>query len=173
MTDVRYPIGEFEYHGLESAEQCAERVRIIRDFPRELRGAVAGLTDAQLDIPHREGGWTVRQIVHHVGDVNVHIYCRVKAVMAEPRPLITGFEENDWIKTADVAMPIEPTLLMLEGTHARWATLLASVKHREYSRVFEFHGEGEVALDEQVAYAAWHCRHHLAQIANLRRRKGW
>jgi uncharacterized damage-inducible protein DinB len=173
LSDFRYPLGEFRYTGLSSAEHCAERVQIIELFPAELRRAVSDLTDGQLDTPHRESGWTIRQITHHLGDVNVHIYCRVKAVVAEPAPLIVGFEESDWIKTPDHNLPVAPTLAMLEGTHARWTAVLRPLLPADYARTFEWHGEGRVSLDEQVEYAAWHCQHHLAQIAAAQKRFGW
>ena len=173
LPDIRFPIGEFVYAGPASPAHCQERARVIAAFPAELRTAVAELTDTQFDTPHRDGGWTIRQIVHHLGDVNVHIYCRVKAVVAEPAPLIVGFEENDWIKTPDHRLPVAPTLAMLEGAHARWSAVLDSLTVSDYARMFEWHGEGPVSLDEQVEYAAWHCRHHLAQIHASRRRYGW
>ncbi|MCB1060101.1 MAG: putative metal-dependent hydrolase [Calditrichaeota bacterium] len=170
---LRYPIGKFVYAGLASAAECAERARALRDFPWELREAVAGLSDAQLDTPYREGGWTARQVVHHLGDGSLHFFCRTMTTMTEADPHVIGFEENDWIKMPDHAISVEATLAMLDGIHARWDALLTSMKHEDYARTFMHSDNGETVLDQQIVYAAWHCKHHTAHITSLRKRMGW
>lgn len=170
---IRYPIGEFQYGGLSSAEQCAERLLVFRNHPAELRAAVKGLSESQLDTPHREGGWTVRQIVHHLGDANIHFYCRTKATVTEEKALIVGFEEDDWIKMPDIAIEIEATLSLLDGLHRRWDAIMSAMKHADFARTFMHNQNGETILDRQLAYAAWHCRHHVAQINAARKRYGW
>jgi hypothetical protein len=174
MSDsLRYPIGEFSYTGLLSAEESTLRARTLREFPWKLREAVAGLTDAQVDTPYREGGWTVRQVVHHLGDASLHFYIRTMATVAEADPHVVGFDENDWIKMPDHAIAVDATLAMLDGIHARWDAILGAMKHEDYARTFMHSHNGETVLDRQLAYAAWHCLHHTAHITSLRERMGW
>ncbi|MBO9599503.1 MAG: putative metal-dependent hydrolase, partial [Cohnella sp.] len=140
----------------------------------ELRKAVAGLTDEQLDTPYRPDGWTVRQVAHHVADASMTMYARFKLALTEPKPLVKTFEESEWVKLADSAtMPVEPSLLILEGLHARIDTVLRSLPAEAFSTTFMHPANGEMTLDKLLAYFAWHGKHHIAHITSLRDRMGW
>ena len=170
MSDPRYPIGEFN---LDNFTDRAENLRTIAELPAKVAAAVAGLTDEQLDTPYRDGGWSVRTVVHHVTDANIHFYCRSKYVVTEDRPTIIGFDEQDWIKTADMKLPVDSALELLEGLHVRWVAILKSLAQTDFERKYVHSVRGEEPLDYIVAYAAWHGRHHTAHITQLRKRMGW
>ncbi len=173
-ADPRYPIGRFHYSGPLSDEGRAEAIQRIAEAPARLRAAVAGLNDAQLDTPYREGGWTVRQVVHHVPDSHMNSYVRVRLALTEEEPLIKPYDEARWAELRDSSHePVEVSLVLLEALHSRWVTLLRSLDEEGWARTFRHPETGPVSLDRAAALYAWHGRHHTAHITELRERKGW
>jgi len=173
MEDLKYPIGRFQMSQAPAAAERKTWIEMIEELPFELGNAVAGFNDAKLDAPYRDGGWSVRTVVHHVTDANIHFYCRSKYVVTEDRPTIIGFDEQDWIKTADMKLPADSALKLLEGLHVRWVAILKSLAQTDFERKYVHSVRGEEPLDYIVAYAAWHGRHHTAHITQLRKRMGW
>lgn len=174
MTDLRYPIGPFTFSEPGTAEQRTIALDAIDRAPARLRAAVAGLDDLQLDTPYRRGGWTVRQVVHHLGDSHLNAYCRCKLTLTEEHPTIRSYAEGAWAAMADSAEPIEGSLSLIDRLHARWVVLLRALPPAAFARTC-FHPEGQVtlSLDRLVASYAWHGSHHIAHILELRRREGW
>ena len=175
MTDPRYPIGPFQLTDDKLTDE--QRQELIAQFaaaPARLRAAVAGLNDAQLDTPYREGGWTVRQLAHHVADSHMNGYIRVKFALTEDVPTIKPYDENTWVKLGDTpATPIETSLNLLEALHERWANLFRSLTLEEFARTFRHPELGTLSLNRQLALYAWHGRHHTAHVTALRERMGW
>jgi hypothetical protein len=175
-TDLRYPIGPFRYEGPGDAARRETWITEIADTPARLRAAVRGLDERQLDTPYREGGWTVRQVAHHVPDSHVNAYVRFRLALTEDRPMIKTYDESLWAKLPDACTaPVEPSLAFLEGLHDRWVRLLRSMSADDFATTFR-HPElpGELLpLERMVALYAWHGRHHVAHIQALRTRMGW
>src|SRR5574341_2598506 len=175
MTDPRYPIGRFEpptSYDDTSREQC---IAHIAHLPTAMRSAVAGLNDAQLDTPYRDGGWTIRQLVHHVPDSHMNAYIRFKLGLTEDAPAIKPYEEKDWAKTPEIAAtPVEASLALLAALHVRWVTLLRAMRPEDFRRTIT-HPEWATppALDDLLALYAWHGRHHTAHVTTLREKNGW
>ena len=163
--DARYPIGKFSYAGPLTAAQRAECVADIAALPSQLRTATQNLNDAALDTPYRAGGWTVRQVVHHVADSHIHAYARFKFALTEPSPKILAYDEAVWAKLVDAStLPVAPSLALLDGLHARWSTALGSLLESDWQRAYVHPENGVTTLDRFLALYAWHGRHHLAHI---------
>lgn len=173
MSDIRFPIGEFDHGFDHSAEARNERIRIIEELPSALAAAAAGLDDAQLDTPYREGGWTVRQVVHHIADSHANAYSRFKLALTEDSPTIKPYHEDLWAELADSKLPVDASLIMIGGIHARWAALLRSMTDAEFQREFVHPETGVWKLEAALALYSWHSRHHTAHITELRKRMGW
>jgi uncharacterized damage-inducible protein DinB len=174
MTDPRFPIGKFHYEGPPSEEQKRQFLAEIDQTPANLREAVKGLSDAQLDTPYRDGGWTARQVVHHLPDSHLNSYVRFKLALTEDVPTIKPYEEDRWAELADSkSTPIEVSLVLLDCLHYRWMRLLRSLSAEEWKRTFRHPAMGEVTLEKNLAIYAWHGRHHVAHITELRKRMGW
>jgi hypothetical protein len=174
MDELRYPVGKFRFPDAVSAGDLARFIEEIAQAPARLRAAVAGLDDAQLDTPYRPGGWTVRQVVHHVPDSHMNSYVRFRLALTEDDPVIKPYEEARWAELADArTMPIEPSLTLLESLHARWVPLLRSMSGAEWKRGFRHPELGPVRLDQNAALYAWHGRHHVGHVTALRERMGW
>lgn len=171
--DLRYPIGKFERPGSSTAADRAQRLETLASLPANLRGAVRGLTEKQIDTPYRPGGWTVRQLVHHVADSHMNGYTRVKLALTEENPVIKPYDEAAWAELADSRLPIELSLSLLESVHARLDTILRSLTPEQFSRPFLHPASGPMTIDVWCALYAWHSRHHTAHVANLRQREGW
>lgn len=173
-ADLSYPVGRFEWDGNTSRERREELIAEIDEAPRLLRRAVAGLTDEQLDTEYRPGGWTVRQVAHHVPDSHMNGFTRVKLALTEDVPTIKTYEESRFALLGDVrATPIEVSLALLDALHARWVALFQSMSDEDYARTFRHPELGVVALDKQLALYAWHGRHHTAHVTSLRERMSW
>jgi hypothetical protein len=175
MSDPRFPVGKFTPPAgpLGSAER-EPLLREIAEAPALLRAAVDGLSDAQLDTPYRDGGWTVRQVVHHVPDSHVNSYVRFRLALTEDKPAIKAYKEDQWAELVDArTSPVEVSLALLEMIHVRWTTLLRSLSEEQWRRSFIHPALGEVSLDRNLALYAWHGRHHVAHITSLRSRMGW
>lgn len=175
MTDLRYPIGEFERRDELSADERRAMIDTIAAAPARMREAAAGLSEAQLDTPYREGGWTVRQVIHHVPDSHLNAYIRLKLALTEDDPLIRPYDEALWAGLPDSEQtPIEVSLTLLESLHARWVTLLRSLKEADFRRTLRHPDHsGILTVDWLVAMYAWHSRHHVGHVTSLRERLGW
>jgi uncharacterized damage-inducible protein DinB len=173
MTDARYPIGRFTHAGRLSAEQKNQCLGEIEQTPARLRAAVRGLSDAQLDTPYRDGGWTVRQVIHHVPDSHMNSYIRFKLALTEDDPTIKPYFEDRWADLPDSKAPIENSLVLLESLHQRWTPLLRALSDKDWSRTFIHPERGPMTLEKNLALYAWHGRHHAAHITTLRQQKGW
>ncbi len=172
--DLRYPIGKFQRPETIDDKQRKEFIRQISDAPANLRKAVGGLTDAQLDTPYRPDGWTVRQVVHHLADSHLNAYVRLKLALTEQVPLIKPYNETDWAELQDARnAPIEISLYLLESLHKRWVMCLQSMDALQFARTMRHPERGIMSIDALVALYAWHGRHHVAHIISLRERKGW
>jgi hypothetical protein len=173
-TDLRYPIGKFEPVSTLTAEQRRAAIEAIAEVPARLRAAVRNLTPAQLDTPYRVGGWTVRQLVHHIGDSHMNALGRFKLALTEHEPAIKTYDENLWAELADTKIPpIEISLTLIESLHARWVILLRSLLPQQFSRSFRHPEWGLGTVDFLLAQYAWHGRHHVAHITALCQRNGW
>jgi hypothetical protein len=172
--DVRYPAGHYQAPERITAAQRSIWIRQIEDLPSNLKEAVSGLSNAQLDTPYRPGGWTVRQVVHHLPDSHLNSYSRFRLALTEDSPVIKPYDEAAWAELPDAkAAPIAASLSILEGLHARWAALLHSLGDTAFTRTFKHPELGEVRLDWTLGLYEWHGRHHLSHITSLRARKGW
>ncbi len=173
--DERYPIGKAEVAEALTAEQRQELIRQIEEAPARLRAAVEGLSEAQLDTPYREGGWTVRQVVHHVPESHMNSYVRFRLALTEEEPTIKPYSEKAWAELPDArTQDIEPSLRLLEGLHERWTALLRALTPAQFARGFIHPEHGRrMSLDQALQVYAWHGRHHTAHITRLRERQGW
>jgi DinB superfamily len=175
MDDLRYPIGKFDYAGfLTETERSGCLVRIA-GAPAKLRSAVDGLSDGQLDTRYRPGGWTARQVVHHLPDSHLNAYTRFRLALTESAPTIRPYDEVRWAELPDARSgPVEISLGLLEALHLRWVLLLRQLAPGDWTRTFTHPEQGrELTLDEVLALYAWHGEHHVAHITHLRRRMGW
>jgi hypothetical protein len=171
--DLRYPVGTFAF-APPTAEVRRQAIDDIADLPHRMRTAVAGLTEAQLDTPYRPGGWTVRQVVHHVADSHLNGFTRTKLALTEERPRVTPYDEKAFATLPDMRLAVACSLGILDGIHMRWAEVFRSLRPEQFALVF-LHPEypDPQTLDRQVQHYAWHCRHHVAHITALRAREGW
>ena len=172
--DLRYPVGKFRFPETVSEEDRRRFVAEIAETPLQLRAAVKGLTDPQLDTPYRPGGWTVRQVVHHVPDSHLNSYIRFRWALTEDEPAIKAYFEDRWAELPDArTAPVEVSLRLLECLHARWVGLLRSLDDAQWKRTFRHPDLGSVSLEKNAALYAWHGRHHVAHVTSLRERMGW
>ena len=174
MEDLRYPIGKFQPRERIDDAQRAELIQYIADTPSKLKAAVHGLSETQLNTPYREGGWTVRQVVHHLPDSHLNSYVRCKLALTEEVPTIKPYDEKLWAELIDArTAPIAPSLQMLESIHTRWLILLHSLNPADFARKFNHPVNGMRDLDWLVQLYGWHGRHHVAHITSLRERMKW
>jgi uncharacterized damage-inducible protein DinB len=174
MNDPRYPIGMFQPPLAYEPAMRATYIQQIEDAPGHLRAAVQGLSETQLDHPYREGGWTVRQVVHHLPDSHMHSYIRFKLAVTGEQPTITPYDEARWASLPEATTAdVEVSLGLLAALHRRWVLFLRSLREEQFSRVFRHPELGTVSLNQNLALYAWHGRHHVAHITTLRDRMGW
>ena len=174
MDDLRFPVGKFHHEGSVNDQQKQAFLDEIEQTPAKLRAAVGGLSDSQLDTPYRPDGWTVRQVVHHVPDSHLNSYVRFKLALTEDEPTIKTYAEDRWAELSDTkATPIEVSLVLLESLHHRWVRLLRSLTPDEWKRRFRHPELGPMTLEKALALYAWHGRHHVAHITELRKRMSW
>jgi hypothetical protein len=174
MSDPRFPIGKFHFDGPPSEDQRKKLIDDIGETPAALRAAVEGLSAQQLDTPYREGGWTVRQVAHHVPDSHMNAYVRFKLALTEDEPTIKPYAEDRWAQLGDTRdTPVEVSLALLESLHSRWVGLLRSLRPEDWKRSFRHPELGLVSLEKNLAMYSWHGRHHVAHITELRKRMGW
>lgn len=173
MADPRFPIGPEPTPLSLSPAQRAEAIAHIRGLPADLRAAVAGLDAAQLDTPYREGGWTVRQVVHHVADSHINAYVRTKLTLTEENPTVKPYQEQLWAELPDSRLDPELSLALLERLHTRWVAVLEGLKPEDFQRPLTHPVGGQWTLDTLLGIYAWHGRHHVAHITELRKARGW
>jgi hypothetical protein len=173
MENLSYPIGKFTFDAGATPEKRAACIRDIESLPARLAAAVSGLSASQLDTPYREGGWTIRQVVHHLADSQMNAFIRFKLGLTADNPRICAFDQNAWADTADSAVDVAPSLSIIEGVHGRWTALLRSLAPADFARTYQHPERGPEPLERTVQLYAWHGNHHLAHITGLRQRKGW
>lgn len=173
-ADPRYPVGKYRVEGEITAGQRSAWIEQIAETPARLRAAVEGLTDAQLDTPYRDGGWTVRQLVHHVPDSHANAYVRFKLGLTENEPVIKPYDEAAWAQLDDSRVtPVDVSLTLLEMLHVRWVNVLRGITGEQWSRAIQHPENGRMRLDYTLGMYAWHGRHHVAHGTSLRDRMGW
>jgi uncharacterized damage-inducible protein DinB len=175
VPDLRYPAGKFDFNSPVSPSDYPRLIAEIAETPGALRSAVAGLSRDQLETRYRPGGWTVKQVVHHVPDSHMNAYCRFKLALTEDEPTIKPYDEAKWAELPDAQrVPIDVSLDLLDSLHQRWVALLRSMDAADFNRGFR-HPEHDrvLTLAQVLAMYAWHGRHHVAHITSLRKREGW
>jgi hypothetical protein len=170
--DPRYPIGNFSFPQSSTAEQRNLWIAEIAETPAKLRSAAGGLTAAQLDTPYRDGGWTARQVIHHVPESHMNAYIRFKLALTEEEPTIKPYDEAAWARLGDVqSTPVETSLVLLDALHDRWVRVLRMLDEAAFARTFRHPDLGLIPLDQNLALYAWHGKHHVAHIASIRDRR--
>lgn len=173
-TSLSYPIGKFESKDNYSSVEVMEAISQIEMLPGALEKALDGLTETQLNTPYREGGWTVRQVVHHLADSHMNAYIRVKWALTEANPVIKAYNEKDWAQTPDSSFSPVASLNLLKALHPKWCSLLKTFGEPELAKSFVHPQSGKsFTIKTLVALYAWHGKHHLAHITHLRARHGW
>ena len=173
-TDLRYPIGPWSPpKSAVSPDWRTNHIADIAALPAQIRAAVGGLSETQLDTPYRPGGWSVRQVVHHLADSHANGFIRNKLALTEQNPTIKPYDEERWAELPDSALPIDVSLRMLESIHERWAALLRALPAERFAAPYQHPQSGPQTLDSSLSNYSWHGRHHLAHITELRRREGW
>jgi DinB superfamily len=194
--DLKYPVGKFEKQATYSSSERAEFIQVLENAPAQLRAAVAGLSESQLETPYRPEGWTVRQVVHHVPDSHMNAFIRMKLALTEDKPIIKPYDETAWALLSDSRGPCEVSFILLEALHSRWVELLRDMTEADWKRGF-VHPEmlksdqaraaenpewaqgfsadqfGVITLKQALGTYAWHSRHHVAHVTSLRARMGW
>lgn len=171
---LSFPVGRFVPVLPVTADVRREAINDIAALPIRLRAALAGLDDGQLDTPYRPGGWTVRQLVHHVADSHMNGYIRVKLALTEDGPTIKPYDQDRFAQLPDSGLPVDVSLAIVDGLHARWAEVYRTLSAAQFERVFVHPEQSEPqTLDRHLQTYAWHSRHHVAHITGLRQRQGW
>lgn len=172
---LSYPIGKFSFSANSDEKKINHWISDIGNLPLQLRNAVKGLSETQLDTTYRDGGWTVKQVVHHVADSHINAYVRTKLALTEKHPIIKPYEEAKWAELDDAKnLSVEISLSLLDSLHARWVHLLKNISASDYEKtVFHPESKREMSVNFLIQLYAWHCKHHTAHITSLRERKGW
>ena len=169
--DPRYPTGRFAYDPNPTAETRKAAIAAIAALPGELK---AVLPAAQLDRPYREGGWTARQVVHHVADSHMNALIRMKLALTEDAPTIKPYDENAWALLGDARLPIDVSLAIIDGVHRRWDVLNQALQESDYGRLWTHPEHGKTfTIDWLLQNYGWHSRHHTAHVTALRARQNW
>ncbi|WNS43213.1 YfiT family bacillithiol transferase [Paenibacillus sp. MMS20-IR301] len=171
--DLKYPIGTFQFDEEITGSVTSNWISEIGALPGLLRSAVQDLNQEQLETAYRPGGWTVRQVIHHVADSHMNAFIRFKLALTEERPTIKPYNETEWAELSDYTLPIETSLVLLEALHTRWTKLLHNLTPADMDKTFVHPESGEVSIGRNIGIYAWHGKHHLAHIISLRRRRGW
>jgi hypothetical protein len=172
--DLRYPVGKFHFEGPLTDERREEFIETIAHTPGKLRAAVEGLTGEQLNTPYRPGGWTVRQVIHHMPDSHMNAFMRFRWALTEDAPTIKTYDEARWAELIDSrSAPREMSLTLLDALHRRWVILLNGMTSQDYKRTLVHPEHGKIDLEKMLAMYAWHGRHHVGHITALRERMGW
>lgn len=174
MNDVQYPIGKFQRKSQLTESERSDLIQEISETPANLRKTVHGLLENEVDTPYRPGGWTVRQVVHHLPDSHMNAYIRMKLALTETQPLIKPYNQSLWAELHDgKGGPIEASLTLLESLHQRWVLLMKSLQPKDFLKTMSHPEQGIINIDFLVQLYGWHGRHHVAQIMTLRERQGW
>jgi hypothetical protein len=175
MSDhLKFPLGKFVEDRAVTPDKRATWIAQIAQTPAALRAAVSELSDVQLDTPYRPGGWTVRQVLHHVPDSHMNAYVRCKLALTEDNPTIKPYDEAAWANIVDTPRtPPDVSLTLLEALHRRWVILLESLAPADFARPLRHPDKGAITLDWMLQLYAWHGRHHVAHVTELRKREGW
>ncbi|MBK8944321.1 MAG: putative metal-dependent hydrolase [Ignavibacteriae bacterium] len=175
LEKLKYPIGRFTKPEIITSEMRNEFIDLIKNFPNQLKNEVENLSDEQLNTQYRPDGWTIRQVVNHCADSHMNSLIRFKLALTEDTPTIKPYLEDRWAKLEDSKnFPISSALKMIEGIHERWTALLNSFSENDWNKCF-YHPQSqkEIKLDENLSIYAWHCKHHLAHITELKKSKNW
>jgi uncharacterized damage-inducible protein DinB len=172
--DLRYPIGPYKPKSILSEEERRRAIEDIAEMPARLRVAVADVSPGQLETRYRPGGWTVRQVVHHVPDSHMNAYTRFRLALTEDEPTIKPYDEGRWAELEDSRKaPPKMSLDLLEALHQRWVLLLRAMKPADFARTLRHPERVVMTLDDMLWLYGWHSRHHVAHITSLRERMGW
>jgi len=171
--DLAYPVGKCEYPQAVTREMRGRYIEDLAALPTRVREAVRGFSDAQLDTPYRPGGWTVRQVVHHLADSHMNGFIRFRLALTEEEPVIKPYDEKKWAELKDAAEPAEVSLQLIDALHRRWVVLLRSLSDGDFARRLSHPELGVMRIDTYLASYGWHCRHHVAHITGLRDRMNW
>lgn len=173
-TDLRYPVGPWARPSAPiTAAQRAANLTDLRELPARLRAAIAALSDAQLDTPYRPGGWSVRQVVHHVADSHMNAFIRIKWALTESNPTIKPYDEVRWAELPDAKLPLDVSLRLIDAVHQKMSALLAALPDSAFATPYQHPESGPFTIDLACHQYAWHSRHHTAHITSLRVREGW
>lgn len=174
LDAIRFPAGNFTLDPEVTPEKRRQWIDQIAEAPAKLRAALTGLSEGQLNTRYREGGWMLRQVVHHLADAHINGFTRFKLALTEDNPLIKTYEEDGWAETTDGReAPVELSLQLLDALHARWLLLLRSLAEADFARAFVHPQRGVMTIDKAIQLYAWHGIHHTAHITGLRERAGW
>lgn len=171
--DPRFPIGPYASPGNVAAAERIDAITTLAELPGHLRDAVEGLDDSQLDTPYREGGWTVRQVTHHVADSHMNAFVRARMALTEEWPAVLPYDEKGWAMLHDCSAPVDVSLGLIDGLHTRWVMMLESLGVEQWQRGFKHPKMGPLSIEASTLLYAWHSRHHVAHITHLRKLKGW
>ena len=171
--DPRFPKGNFEAPAVITPEDRRYAIGCLAEMPECLREAIRPLTAAQINTPYREGGWTVRQVVHHLADSHATAFFRVRKALTEDWPLVEGYDEGAFAQLHDMKAPVEWSLELVESVHARWVMLLQSLTEEQWKRGYTHAERGRMNLELTTLLYGWHSRHHVAHITQLRAGRGW
>ena len=172
-VDPKYPVGKFQRPETITADERIAAMEAIAEMPQNLRNAADDLDNAQLDTPYRDGGWTVRQLIHHIADSHMQAFIRVRHALTEDWPNINAYNEKSWATLHDAVAPAEWSIELIESLHARWVMLLQSLTEDQWQRGFTHPELGRVSIEAATLLYGWHCRHHTAHITHLRAKEGW
>jgi hypothetical protein len=173
LEALRYPLGPFTEVPFTAAVRSAA-IEQLKALPSQARAAVAGLSEAQLDTVYRPGGWTVRQVVHHLADSHMNGLIRLKLALTEEHPTIKPYDEDAWVRLPDARLPLECSFAILDGVHERWAVACTAMSDGQWNRTFLHPAQGRVmTVAAHIQNYAWHSAHHVAHITRLRARQGW
>ncbi|UOB16938.1 YfiT family bacillithiol transferase [Abyssalbus ytuae] len=173
IEKLKYPIGKFDCPLEVSPQKIMDCISILEHFPDRLKNLVEKFNDARLDTAYRPGGWTVRQVIHHLSDSHLNAYIRFKWTLTEETPAIKAYYEDKWAKLPDYTAPIDISLNMLDALHKKWTLLLKSLDFQSLNKIYIHPESGENILKNVVGMYAWHSNHHFAHIQNLAKREGW
>jgi hypothetical protein len=175
LEQLKFPVGKFQAPEIFTTDLLQQNMQELATLPQKLKDAVAGWSEEQLDTPYRPGGWTIRQVIHHLADSHMNGLSRIKLALTEENPTVKPYHEDLWAELADSKlMPVEPALQIIEGVHAKWVMLLQHIHGEQWQRVFTHPQHGKTfTIAYQTAMYAWHGKHHLAHITQLKSRMGW
>ena len=172
--DPRYPIGKFEQKENYSPEDIRQCIHRIAGLPAKFEKVIQGLSDSQLNTPYRDGGWTVRQVVHHVADSHMNAYIRFKWTLTENTPVIKAYDEKAWAETPETKAPPSLSIELLKALHAKWTILLQALPMESLAKEFTHpQTNKQVRLDRLIGMYAWHGEHHLSHITSLKEKMNW